>query len=240
MLPTRVRIVAPRNVAYVKACVEDCNKRGEIVVSDGADFIIFYEDLGYTPEMLKVLRETEPYPIPNRRHHRKMGGEWAPIPFYHRYPNACPDCGNTGYITVGEYGTSEKCTRCNFASQGVAEQLPLPGPAFQKPEAGKLLDEIELEAMGRKDDKGKAPWHLLPWKQLEEVVGVLAFGAKEYGEGNWKVVTKAEDRYFSALIRHLNAYRNGERKDPKSGRTHLAHVVCNALFLAWFDSDREV
>lgn len=95
---------------------------------------------------------------------------------------------------------------------------------------------------GKKYDNDKPRWGLLPFAQLEQVVDILTFGAKKYDEDNWKYVENAEERYFDALHRHLKDYRmakelsNPELKnDSESGKSHLAHVVCNALFLMWFD-----
>ena len=88
---------------------------------------------------------------------------------------------------------------------------------------------------GRKDDSGKAPWHLLPWCAVREVVAVLAFGAGKYGPNNWQQVEGAQDRYFSAAQRHLVAWREGERLDAESGLPHLAHAACCLLFLLWFE-----
>ncbi len=89
---------------------------------------------------------------------------------------------------------------------------------------------------GRKDDSGKAPWHLLPWGAVAEVVRVLAFGAAKYAPDNWQQVAQPGDRYFSAAQRHLVAWRQGERVDPESGLPHLAHAACCLLFLLWFDA----
>ena len=89
---------------------------------------------------------------------------------------------------------------------------------------------------GRKDDTGKPRWDLLPWAEVEQVVKVLTFGAVEYGDYNWqKVVAEKPSRYFAALHRHVVAWRKGEKNDPKSGKSHLAHAVCCLLFLMWHD-----
>jgi hypothetical protein len=90
---------------------------------------------------------------------------------------------------------------------------------------------------GIKSDKGKLRWSLLPWAELEQVVEVLEFGAKKYSADNWKHVESLDDRYFDALMRHLMAYRRGERIDPESGLHHLAHAACNILFMMWGDSN---
>lgn len=35
----------------------------------------------------------------------------------------------------------------------------------------------------------------------------------------------------SALLRHLQAWHNGEKTDPETGLSHLSHVVANAIIL---------
>lgn len=85
--------------------------------------------------------------------------------------------------------------------------------------------------MGRKDDAEKDPWHLLPWLGARAVVRVLAFGARKYSPGGWRKVENARDRYYSAAIRHLVAWYQGERNDPESSESHLAHACACVLFL---------
>jgi len=89
--------------------------------------------------------------------------------------------------------------------------------------------------IGRKYDAGKPRWDLLPWLQLGDVVKVLTHGAQKYGANNWRTVENGRDRYFAATLRHLVAWRNGERTDKESRLPHLAHAACNLLFLAWLD-----
>lgn len=84
---------------------------------------------------------------------------------------------------------------------------------------------------GRKDDGEKPDWSLVPWMAMEQVVEVLGFGARKYGRDNWRKVENAEDRYFAALMRHVVAWRSGRGADGESGRSHLAHAICCALFL---------
>lgn len=88
---------------------------------------------------------------------------------------------------------------------------------------------------GKKFDGGKARVDLLPPKALLEIAKVLAFGAQKYGEDNWKHVDRAQDRYYAAALRHLFAWRDGERCDEESGLPHLAHAGCCLLFMLWFE-----
>ena len=90
---------------------------------------------------------------------------------------------------------------------------------------------------GIKYDTEKARWSLLPYRELTEVVCVLTLGSKKYADENWKKVQPQPDRYFSAAMRHLTAWWGGEKKDPETGKSHLAHVVCCLLFLMWFDNE---
>ena len=83
---------------------------------------------------------------------------------------------------------------------------------------------------GRKDDSGKLPWSLLPSDAVEEVVKVLGYGAKRYTERNWEKGV-LYSRVFDAMMRHSWAWFRGENNDKDSGITHLAHAVCDGLFL---------
>lgn len=84
---------------------------------------------------------------------------------------------------------------------------------------------------GTKHDQGKAPWHLVPWDALEQVVLVLRFGAQKYAERNWEGGI-VYSRLFAATQRHLLAWwQNREEKDPETGLSPLAHAACDVLFL---------
>ena len=89
-----------------------------------------------------------------------------------------------------------------------------------------------------KADSGKLQWSLLPFAELKDVVQVLMLGAKKYSPDNWK---KCDDvtRYKDALMRHVISYISGDKRDEESGLSHLAHAICNCLFLMWFDNQKE-
>ncbi|MBS1170601.1 MAG: hypothetical protein H6R01_1519 [Burkholderiaceae bacterium] len=88
---------------------------------------------------------------------------------------------------------------------------------------------------GQKFDSGKRRWSLLPAGSVEEAVDVLEIGAAKYSEDNWQRVPNPRTRYYNALMRHINAWWTGEQKDPETGKHHLAHAICCAMFLIWFD-----
>lgn len=95
-----------------------------------------------------------------------------------------------------------------------------------------------MPTVGRKNDAGKRPWDLVPFGAMGVVVDVLAFGAALYGPHNWRHVADPERRYFSAAMRHLVAWQEGERLDPESGLPHLAHAACCVLFLLSTETER--
>lgn len=86
--------------------------------------------------------------------------------------------------------------------------------------------------VGRKDDSGKTRWDLIPWDVMASVARVLTFGARRYGDDNWRKVPGARRRYFAAAMRHIIAWERGEPVDPDTAESHLAHAICCLLFLA--------
>lgn len=91
-------------------------------------------------------------------------------------------------------------------------------------------------AEGRKDDYGKPRIDLIPAYILLLLGNVLAYGAKRYGDTNWKNVPNARDRYYSSAQRHLLlAERRASRlrrrwqrpvaPHPRHGMPHVPSVV---------------
>ena len=94
--------------------------------------------------------------------------------------------------------------------------------------------------IGIKNDSGKRQWWYMDsfWPDLEQVVDVLEYGDSKYPAddgSNWKRLDNPEQRFNDALFRHNLAYRKGEKNDPETGKSHLAHVITNALILMYFD-----
>jgi len=89
---------------------------------------------------------------------------------------------------------------------------------------------------GQKFDQDKPRWDLLQWDEVESVVRVLSNGSKKYADDNWKLVPEPRRRYFAAMLRHITAWLRGEKYDKEDNEHHLAHAICCALFLMWFDN----
>ncbi|RBP03782.1 hypothetical protein DFR50_14230 [Roseiarcus fermentans] len=93
---------------------------------------------------------------------------------------------------------------------------------------------VALDNLGRKDDSGKDPWHLLPFDAVRAIVKVLAHGAKKYEPRNWERGMDWE-RPYAACLRHLTAWWDREEGDPETGFSHLWHAGCCIVFLIAFE-----
>ena len=73
---------------------------------------------------------------------------------------------------------------------------------------------------------GRVPMHLFPMTALIE--GNLGFleGALKYGAYNYRVGGVQATVYFSAMMRHMVAWLNGEDIDPKSRLNHVTKAMC--------------
>lgn len=62
---------------------------------------------------------------------------------------------------------------------------------------------------------------------MEKIALVHKLGATKYGAYNWRESGVSATTYVNAIMRHLNAWRDGEDLDPESGISHLAHIACS-------------
>lgn len=114
----------------------------------------------------------------------------------------------------------------------------------KKADAERLLKADPSSAT--KLDQGKTDWSLMPWEAVEEINKVLEFGAAKYNEvgksgpdsWNWaKGAGLGKRRLLSAIFRHLFAYARGEKTDPESGLSHIAHAGCSILFILFYQKN---
>lgn len=90
-----------------------------------------------------------------------------------------------------------------------------------------------------KADTGKTMMSLLHVQfgdMQKQVADVLTYGAEKYPlpplHDSWRSVPGGEVRYVDAFLRHFHAYFvEGEKIDPESGKSHIAHMMCNLHFI---------
>lgn len=97
----------------------------------------------------------------------------------------------------------------------------------------------KMPIKGLKLDQNKLRIDLVDPEFVEQVASVLTFGAKKYAPNNWQKVEDPVNRYYAACMRHLMAWRKGEKIDPESGLSHLSHAATNLMFLSWFTRENE-
>ena len=99
------------------------------------------------------------------------------------------------------------------------------------------LEELQIKVKVveefMKFDSEKLRYELIPTSATEGLAKVLTYGARKYKPNNWK---KGElERYVGAAMRHLEAWRSGEKLDSESGLPHLEHLLTNVAFLIELD-----
>lgn len=72
---------------------------------------------------------------------------------------------------------------------------------------------------------------LIPGSALVEIANAMALGNRKYGPANWRVDPVEALVYANALLRHMEAWIDGETMDPESGANHLGHAAANAIIL---------
>lgn len=77
----------------------------------------------------------------------------------------------------------------------------------------------------------KTPLGLIPSYAMEQTALVHKLGSEKYGPYNWRKTGVCASTYVNAILRHLNAWRDGETVDPESDISHLAHVACSCNIL---------
>lgn len=95
-------------------------------------------------------------------------------------------------------------------------------------EAAALLLEVIHAPSGHNVCDPRGDW--FPVRAFESTVRVLEFGAKKYAKGNW-AKGMPWSVCFTCTMSHLSKAWQGEEKDEESGLPHLAHAMCNIVFL---------
>lgn len=105
-------------------------------------------------------------------------------------------------------------------------------------EAEKATTDEARTDQSHKADAGKLRYDLIPLRAEEMLAAVLTHGAERYGANSWRSVPNARVRYFAALRRHIAQWALGNHTDADSGLPHLAHALCNVVFLLELDLEK--
>jgi hypothetical protein len=82
-------------------------------------------------------------------------------------------------------------------------------------------------------NQNKPMIHLVTGKYIRGTAEVMTFGAKKYGENNWRKGLTVSSVIDSAM-RHLLKIADGEDIDDESGQEHWKHLSANVMFLSEF------
>lgn len=77
----------------------------------------------------------------------------------------------------------------------------------------------------------KLSFSAVPPLALRRIAEALNTGVAKYGRFDWRSGRVHFSTYFDATLRHLLAYSDGERCDPESGLSHLAHAAASLCVL---------
>ncbi len=97
---------------------------------------------------------------------------------------------------------------------------------------------------GRKNDSGKAPFHLIPPEVLFALTAILDFGQKKYSARNWEA-GMSWSRVFGACMRHMWCWWGGQQptsrnfafnsEDEETKYSHLWHALACIVFLVTYE-----
>lgn len=98
-----------------------------------------------------------------------------------------------------------------------------------------MTDEIRVTDPDTGGQKGQKleRFDLIPWDAITELARHFGRGARKYQDRNWERGYRWSLSY-SALIRHLTQWWQGEDLDEETGTNHLIAVAWHALVLWWF------
>jgi len=85
---------------------------------------------------------------------------------------------------------------------------------------------------GMKFDGDKLRMDLVPIPAIKAMAMGFGYGAKKYGEWNWRYFKKEDwKRLYAACLRHLFAWWEGEEIDEESELHHLVLATCEIAML---------
>lgn len=131
----------------------------------------------------------------------------------------CPTCGGFGEVptVAGEFVPCPTCT--------------IPDPVLPEDTGLEPVKVFVENGVQVKDQDDKVPLHLVTKDMADAILEcgkVMQFGRIKYPIRKGWLAVPADD-VDGGIERHSNAYFRGEKTDPQSGLSHLAHLAINAL-----------
>ena len=120
----------------------------------------------------------------------------------------------------------------DFGADDSAAVLTRPGPKIAVAD----VSEVRVTDPKTGGQKGRKPeaYALIPAAPLAEVARVYGKGAEKYEPWNW-AKGYAWNLSFSALFRHIEAFRSGVSHDADDHLHHLAHAAFHLFALMEFE-----
>jgi hypothetical protein len=189
--------------------------------------LTYFTDAGYTKDTIfKVVNLAEEWHGREVKLHRD---DTTSCPFMELVYPASGERDETRYLYLPGLFTYQDVDDLEVVVNAPQETTDSTKAATETPISVSLPNAMG----GIKFDQDKEDWTLLPLQPIKAIVEILMIGAKKYAPDNWQKVEK--DRYVKATWRHWTAWCAGEKDDPETGKSHLAHIGCNILFLLWFE-----
>lgn len=119
----------------------------------------------------------------------------------------------------------------------------IPAGCLQPYDHKVFTDTVDGKIIAR-FNAGKLEWSLMDFESMKPMIEVLMYGAQKYDADNWKKAcpTKASllnslERHFIELKEQLYSEKNeqGHCIDSESHLRHIGHLMCNAMFYAYWE-----
>lgn len=100
-----------------------------------------------------------------------------------------------------------------------------------------MTEEIEVSPTGGKNSKIEGRWDLLDYWALARAAAVLDYGARKYGDDNWRL--DSVNLHLKHAIGHLFRYLENQRVGSRQVTVEtdeLAHAFVRLMFALALDS----
>ena len=88
------------------------------------------------------------------------------------------------------------------------------------------------KVVGVKNDQQKPSMASIPREAMDEMGLALGYGAKKYGDGNFRNGMSIK-RQMAAAVRHIYQFLDGEDVDIESGYSHIGHGLASLAMAAY-------